>query len=401
MARANSLSVTVLLTVLVALGPISTDLYLPSLPAIGTAFAVDAAAVQLTLSVFLAGFACGQLICGPLSDRFGRRPIILGGLALYLLASLLCVVAPDIEVLILARFLQALGACVGPVLGRAVVRDVYGREGAAQVLSYMAMAMALAPAIGPIVGGYLEVWFGWQANFLLLTAFASLALIAILAILPETNKWMDPAATQPARLAANYLTLLRHRSYLGYAMIIAFSYAGIFSFISGSAFVLIGLLGLSPDLYGFCFAAIVVGYMIGTFLSGRLTKRLGLERMIQLGSLVQGFGGLLGLLLVLGGMVTVVSVVGPVAVFMIGCGLVLPNAQAGALGPFPRIAGSASALMGFFQMGFAALVGIAVGHGSGTSALPMMAAIALVSLGAILAYWLVVRLAPPLAAQAD
>ena len=156
MARADSLTVAVLLTALVALGPISTDLYLPSLPAIGAAFGVDAGEVQLTLSVFLAGFACSQLVYGPLADRFGRRPVMLAGLALYSAATVICMVATSIDVLILARFLQAIGACVGPVLGRAVVRDVYGREGAAQVLSYMGMAMALAPAFGPIIGGYLD-----------------------------------------------------------------------------------------------------------------------------------------------------------------------------------------------------------------------------------------------------
>ena len=401
MARADSLTVAVLLTALVALGPISTDLYLPSLPAIGTAFGVGAAEVQLTLSVFLAGFACSQLIYGPLSDRFGRRPVILVGLALYLAATVLCVVAPDIEILILARFLQALGACVGPVLGRAVVRDVYGREGAARVLSYMGMAMALAPALGPIIGGYLQVWFGWQANFLVLVGFAVALLLAILAILPETNRWMDPLATRPGRLVSTYLMLLRHRSYLGFVLITAFSYSGIFSFISGSAFVLIGLLGLSPDQYGFCFAAIVVGYMIGTFCSGRLTTRLGHGPLIQLGTLVQCLGGLLGVLLYGADILTVASVVGPVTLFMVGTGLVLPNAQAGAVGPFPKVAGSASALLGFFQMSLAALVGIAVGHGSGTSALPMMAAIALVALGATLSYWLMVRPAAPEPAEAD
>jgi MFS transporter, DHA1 family, multidrug resistance protein len=400
MARAESLIVAFLLTAMVALGPISTDLYLPSLPAIGAAFAVDSARVQLTLSVFLAGFAVSQLIYGPLSDRFGRRPLILGGMAIYLLASLACAFATSIEMLVLARFAQAVGACVGPVLGRAAVRDIYGRERAARMLAYMGMVMALAPAFGPILGGILEVHFGWRANFLALAAFAVVLLAATVVTLPETNQWKSRDATRPGRLVATYLGLLRHRSYIGYVLIVAFTYSGIFSFISGSSFVLIGLLGLSPDVYGFCFAAIVVGYMIGAFLSGRFTLRLSLERMVQFGTAVQILGGLAGVALYAAGIVTVTSIVGPVVVFMIGTGLVLPNAQAGAIGPFPRIAGSASALLGFFQMGLAALVGIAVGHGSGQSALPMMAAIALVALGAAAAYWLVVHPAPA-PAEAD
>lgn len=394
MARAESIVVSVLLTAMVALGPLSTDLYLPSLPTIGRALSADNAQVQLTLSVFLAGFAFSQLIYGPLADRFGRRPVILAGLTIYLLATLVCASAPDIEVLILARFVQAVGACVGPVLGRAVVRDIYGRERAARMLSYMGLAMALAPALGPILGGFLEVWFGWRANFAVLAVIAVSLLAATAAILPETNQWKNPDATRPGRLLATYLELLGHRSYLGYVFVVACSYAGIFSFISGSAFVLIGLLGLTPVVYGFCFAAIVVGYMIGTFLSGRLTLSLGLERLIQVGTLIQVLGGLGGVALYFAGIVSVASIVGPVAVFLLGCGLVMPNAQAGAIGPFPRSAGSASALLGFFQMGLAAVVGIAVGHGSGTSALTMLAAVALVALGAMAAYWLVVRPAP-------
>jgi len=394
MARAESLTVSVLLTAMVALGPISTDLYLPSLPAIGAALGVGQGQVQLTLSVFLAGFAVSQLACGPLSDRFGRRPVILAGLVLYLAASLACAAATSIEMLILARFCQAVGACVGPVLGRAAVRDIYGRERAARMLSYMGMVMALAPAFGPILGGFLEVWFGWRANFLLVSAVALVLLAATLAILPETNQWKSPDATRPGRLLGNYRSLLRHRSYVGYVLIVAFTYSGIFSFISGSSFVLIGLLGLSPEVYGFCFAAIVVGYMIGAFISGRFTVRIGLERMVQLGTAVQVAGGLAGLALYAADIVTVASIVGPVAVFMIGTGLAMPNAQAGAIGPFPRMAGAASALLGFCQMGLAAVVGIVVGHGSGQSALTMMAAIALVALGGALSYWLVVRPAP-------
>jgi DHA1 family bicyclomycin/chloramphenicol resistance-like MFS transporter len=350
--------------------------------------------VQLTLSLFMAGFAVSQLAYGPLSDRFGRRPMIIAGLVLYLAATVVCALAPNITVLILARFFQAVGACVGPALGRAVVRDVYGRDRAARMLSYMGMAMALAPAFGPIIGGFLEVWFGWRINFAVLAVFAVGILAATLLGLPETNQWKSRDATRPGRLLGTYLGLLRHRIYIGYVLITAFSYAGIFSFISGSSFVLIGLLGLSPDLYGFCFAAIVVGFMLGSFLSARLTVRLGLERMIQIGTLVLVAGGLGGVLLYFAGVVTVASIVGPMVVFMIGTGLVMPNAQAGAVGPFPRTAGSASALLGFFQMGLAAVVGIAVGHGSAYSALAMMLAIALVAFGALLAYWLVVWPAP-------
>jgi len=247
MARAESLIVSILLTAMVALGPVSTDLYLPSLPTIGAAFATDQATVQLTLSVFLVGFAFSQLACGPLSDRFGRRPVILGGLGLYLLASLACAAAPSIEILILARFMQAVGACVGPVLGRAAVRDIYGRERAARMLSYMGMVMALAPAFGPILGGFIEAWFGWRANFVLVSAVGLTVLVATAVTLPETNRWKSPDATRLGHLIGNYRSLLRHRRYVGYVLVVACTYSGIYSFNSGSSIEQRGKLGLEPE----------------------------------------------------------------------------------------------------------------------------------------------------------
>jgi DHA1 family bicyclomycin/chloramphenicol resistance-like MFS transporter len=388
--RAEQLSVIAFLTMVVALGPISTDLYLPSLPAIGMAFGTTASEVQLTLSVFLIGFAVSQLLYGPLSDRFGRRPVLIVALMIYLVATVACGLADSIEWLIAARFAQALGACAGPVIGRAVVRDVFGRDRSAKVLSYMAMAMALAPAIGPVIGGYLETGFGWRANFVALGFFGVVALAGIWFLLPETNSYTDPTATRPGKLISNYLTLARNPLYLGYVLLCTFSYAGIFSFISGSSFILIDKLGLTPSAYGLCFSAIVVGYMAGTFASGRFTQRVGINRMILIGTVIECAGGLLGLILAVNGQLSVVSVVVPTAIFLIGTGLTMPNALAGAVGPFPRMAGAASALLGFTQMTVSAAVGIAVGHSSGNDALGMMTALALVSVAALLSYMLLV-----------
>ncbi len=382
MLRPESRAVTIIVTALVAFGAISTDLYLPSLPAIGAAFETDAAQVQLTLSLFLAAFALGQLVYGPLSDRFGRRPVLLVGLAIYLGATLACLFATGIEVLIAARFAQAVGACSGVVLGRAVVRDVHGRERAARVLSYIAMAMALAPALGPILGGFLQSWFGWRANFLALALFGGTTLIAVAAFLPETNNKRDPRATEPWRLLGNYRALARHPDYRAFVAIAACAYSGIFAFISGSAFLIIEVLGLSPEVYGLCFAGMVAGYMLGTFASGRLTMRLGLERMIAAGAVIGLLGGGVMALLSAAGVLNLPALLIPVFVFTVGAGLMLPNSMAGALGPFPEMAGAASALLGFVQMAIAALIGVAVGHlhdGSGRS---MAFAIAAVALGA-------------------
>lgn len=394
-ASARSPAVTILLAALVALGPVSTDLYLPSLPGLVSAFGTDVAEVQLTLSVFLVGLAGGQLVYGPLSDRFGRRPVLLAGLAIYVVATLACSLAPSMEVLIAARFLQAAGACAGPVLGRAVVRDVHGREGAARILSYMAAAMALAPAIGPILGGFLEVWFGWRSNFVALLVYGLAGLAATVLMLPETNARMDPLATRPLSMAANYGALLGHRSFLGYALCNAFAYSGIFSFISGSSFVLVDVVGLPPDQYGFCFAAIVVGYMIGTIVGGRITRRLGIDRMVSTGALIALAGGLAlfacGWLGPDRGLAGALAIVLPMMLFMIGIGFVMPNSMAGGIGPFPQMAGAASALLGFLQMAMGAVVGIAVGHLHDGTARPMTTAILLAAIAVVLAHRLLVK----------
>ena len=391
--------VTIVIASLVAFQAISTDLYLPSLPAITADFGVRPGETQLTLSVFLVGFAVSQLVYGPLSDRFGRRPVMIGGVLVYIAASLACMWAGSIETLIAARFLQAVGACSGVVLSRAVVRDIYGRERAAKVLSYIGMAMALAPAIGPILGGYLQILYGWRANFLALAAFGAMTLVAALIVLPETNRWRDPTATRARRIAANYRNLWANVPYRGYVLICACAYAGIFSFISGSSFVFIDVLGLRPDHYGLCFAAIVVGYMLGTFSSARLTLRLGLERLILTGALFGVAGGMTAALFSALGLVTVITIIAPVFVFMIGVGLMLPNAMAGAVGPFPTMAGAAAALLGFVQMTLAAGVGIAVGQFHDGSANNMTFAIAGVALGALLAYLALVR--PTIATDPD
>lgn len=381
----------VLVTLLVALGPLSTDLYLPSLPALTRDLGSDVAAAQLTLSLFLVAFACCQLVYGPLSDRFGRRPVVLGGTVVYLLATIACMVAPTMEALIAARFAQAVGACAGPVLGRAIVRDLYGREGAARVLAYVGAAMALAPAIGPILGGFVEVWVGWRGNFALLALYAVGLLAGVLLLLAESNHNRDPRALEPGQLARNYLGFLGSRRYLGYAGAVALGYCGLFAFISGSAHVLIDVVGLSPDRYGFCFAAFVVGYAAGTTLAGRLTLRLGIDRMIGLGAAIAAVGGLAMAALAWAGVQTVAAIVGPSVVYMVGVGMIFPNAQAGAMGPFPTKAGAAAAMVGFLQMAIAAAVGIIVGHAFDGTSVPMATAIGAAGVGLVLVRFVLLR----------
>jgi DHA1 family bicyclomycin/chloramphenicol resistance-like MFS transporter len=390
-----SFGLAILLTTLVALGPLSTDLYLPALPTLAQAFATDAARVQLTLSVFLAGFAVAQLFYGPLSDRYGRRPVMLFGLALYLVSSLACMLAPGIDTLILARFFQALGACAGPVLGRAIVRDVYGPVQAARVLAYISGAMAIAPMIGPLLGGWLTVWFGWRANFAALTLFSAVQVAATFLLLGESNAHRDPGATRPRQILGNFGELMSARLYLGYLLCFSFSYAALFSFISGSSFVLIELYDLSPQWYGASFGFVVTGYISGTMASGKLTLRLGPPRMVLMGALLGTAAGTLMAALALLEVHSVWAILLPMFAFMVATGLVMPNAIGGALAPYPKMAGSASALMGFVQMSLSAGVGIAVGHAYAGTAIPMAGAIALCGWMVLASYFLLVRRSVP------
>lgn len=383
--RPDSLPVAALLTAVVAFGPVSTDLYLPSLPAMTRHFQVDVSMAQLTLSVFVAGFAACQLLYGPLSDRFGRRPVLLGGIATYLAASIFCVFAPSIEALIVGRFLQALGACAGPVLGRAVVRDVYPREMAARTLSYMASAMALMPAVAPIVGGVVFSLFGWRANFVVLVLFGLVLMLGVLLMLDETNRQRDRYALRPGRVLGNYGRLLRDRRFIANVLVVAFAFAGLFCFISGSSFVLIDVLRVDPAHFGFAFACVVVGYMSGTFASGRLGPRLGPDRMMRAGVLLGVVAAMVLAGLAWAGVQTVPAVIAPTSLFFLSVGLVLPNGTAAAIGPFATMAGSASAMLGFIQMSAGAVSGWVVGRLHDGTTLPMTATMLAASVLALLA----------------
>ena len=386
-----SLRVAMLLTTLVALGPLSTDLYLPALPALAQVFASDAAHAQLTLSVFLAGFACGQLFYGPFSDRFGRRPLLLGGLMVYCAGSLGCVFAASIEMLVAARFVQALGACAGPVLGRAVVRDLWRTSESARIIAYMGAAMAIAPLFGPLLGGFLTVLCGWQANFVFLLLVAAIQLLVVAGTLGESNHRRDPQATVPRRMFANFAQLLADRRYLGYLLTFSFSYGALFAFISASSFVLSDRYGLTPQVYGMCFGIVVTGYLFGALISGRLVRRFGSDRLLAHGTWLGAAAGLAMAALEFSGVRHITAILGPMFFCTLATGLVMPNAIAGALAPYPAMAGSASALMGVVQMSFAALVGIAVGQALAGGGAALALAVGVCMVLALLSHWSLIR----------
>lgn len=377
MFAAKSLATTTVIALLVALGPLSTDMYLPAFPAIATAFEADIAQVQQTLSIFLIGFALAQLFYGPLSDRYGRRPVLLAGLLIFLLSSVGVALADNIQTVSLMRLLQAFGGSAGPVLGRAMVRDIYGPQDSARLLSYIATAMALAPAVAPILGGYMTVWFGWQSIFLFLAAYALLGSLLLAAGIAETAPIDRHRVARLHDQLRNYATLLRHPHWRWYTMACSFVFAGLFAFLSGSAFVIIDFLGYGEEQYGLFFSLIVIGFMAGTLIAGRLVRRVGIDALLGFGALLATGGGGLMLALSLSGAHNVWAIILPHMVYMLGTGMVMPQAMAGALAPFPKFAGTASALLGFVQMAFAALVGTLVGHLHDGGPLAMTATIGL------------------------
>jgi|RhiMetdeSRZDD1v2_1073273.scaffolds.fasta_scaffold00533_13 MFS transporter, DHA1 family, multidrug resistance protein len=376
MLRPGTFALTALLAALSAIGPLTTDMYLPSLPDIARQLNASTAEAQFTISAYLIGFAIGQIFYGPVSDRHGRKPILIAAIALYCIASLACSLSTSTEMLIVARAFQALGGCGGIVLARAIVRDIYSGARAGRELSLIASVMALAPVLAPIAGGFLQTYFGWRAVFLTLVAagFAGVGIVWV--ALPETLKLrvVDPLTI--TSILRSYRLVARNPAYLAYLGITAASYAGLFVWISAAAFVLQDLYRLSPFDFGIAFALGSVGYMTGSALAARVVVTFGLDGVLGMGAGTCAAGGIGMVLAVACGFPSSLALVFPMAIYLAGLGMVLPQGIAGALTPFPDRAGAASSLFGFVQQSVAALCGAVVGWLLGQSAWPLAIGVA-------------------------
>ena len=341
-------------TVLVAVAQISISIYLPSMPALAEIFATEPSVVQLTVTVYMLGAAISQLIVGPLSDRFGRKPVLLVGLGIYVAASAAAMVAPTIEALIGARLVQSIGAMAGPVIGRAIVRDRFDRSRAAQVMAWVGLALAISPALAPVIGAAVHEAVGWRANFGLLVAFGIFIAYMAWAHLEETNKNPQTGAGVRA-LAANYLVLLTSPAFLAYALVSGFVFGAMFAFLAEGPFIFINLMGYSPTGYAWFSAVTVGGFAAGTYVTSKFTLKMGIDPMIRLGLVPVLAAGALLVGLAYGAPMSAWAIIGPLSLMMFGMGLVVPNGFAGAISVHPEIAGTGSALIGFLQMGLAAL----------------------------------------------
>ena len=377
------------LVLLAGLSALTMNIFLPSLPGMAKWFEVPYALMQLSVALYLALSAALQIVIGPISDRYGRRKVVLGSLVLFLLATVGTLLAPNAETFLFFRMAQAVIAA-GMVLSRAIVRDMVPDAEAASMIGYVTMGMSLVPMIGPAIGGYLDAAFGWQANFALLLLVGLGVTALVWADLGETATLKDTSFGAQVR---QYPGLLASRRFWGYCMAAAFSSGCFFAYLGGAPYVGTEVFALSSQEIGLLFALTAIGYLIGNFLAGRYSVRLGLNRMILLGTLTTTAGLTVLTLLTLAGLS------GPIVFFAltvpmgIGNGLALPNANAGILSVRPELAGTASGLGGAIMIGggagLAALAGWLLGPGS--SEMPLILLMLISSVGSVASILLVIR----------
>ncbi|WP_374441130.1 Bcr/CflA family multidrug efflux MFS transporter [Stella sp.] len=385
----------VILGALTAFAPLSIDMYLPAFPQMEVALGASTDAIQRTLAAFFLGFALGQASYGPVTDRFGRKPPLYFGLGLYVLASIGCALAPSAEALTVLRFVQAVGACSGMVIARAMVRDLFEPRDAARAYSSLMLVTGLAPILAPVIGGAVLVWSGWTTIFWLLAGYAVLALAAVHWRLPETHP-ADPSRPLAfGRAVVDYARILRDRRYMGYAAGGGLGMAGMFAYIAGSPFVFIDLHGVTAQQYGWVFGLNAIGFVAAAQVNGRLLPAGSHERALRVAMLVQGAAALLLIAAGATGTGGFAGLFAPIFVYVACLGFIMPNAAALAMAPYGRNAGVASALLGTLQFSLAAVASALVGLLHDGSALPMAGTVAAFGLAGLAVNRLLAPAPPP------
>ncbi len=342
-------------------GPFALNVFIPSLPRLADAFGASYGTAQLAFTLFLVGVAVGQLVYGPFSDRYGRRVVLLVGLALGVAGSLACLFAPTMEALLAGRFVQAFGTCAGMVLARAIVRDVNTRDTAASALAYVTMGMSLMPMVAPSIGGLLDEHFGWQASFVVILAFVASVAAAAALRCPETNHHRI-AAVDVGHLVRGWTSLARSQAYLGYTLAMTFNTVSFFAFLVTAPYLMISVMERPPSEYGFWFVGCALGYLFGNFLAGRWSQRLGLDRMARIGNILTFPLMVFWMIWAHFYEIQIWALFIPMFVNAFANGIAQPNLIAGAVSVNPRLAGSASGLLGCVQMSCGAVATIIMGH---------------------------------------
>lgn len=395
MSAPAPLALTLLLGILVGLTALGTDAWLPALPVAADALGAPVVEMQLTITTYFLGLAAGQLLWGPLSDRVGRRPVLIAGLGLALAASIASMFAASAGALIWLRLAQGFGMSAGPVIARTVARDLYVHEQAAHLLARMTLVFSIIPIAAPLAGGLLVSIAGWQAVFALLAAVAALLIYRVASSLEETAP-AERASMHPARILATFGSIVAEPRFRAPFIAMLCAQVGIFAFVANSSFTLISGMGVTPTTYALLFAAVMLGQIVGAWTSSRLVVRLGIARLLRTGTALAAVSGLLAAALAWGGLAHPAAVVVPFMGFLGACALILPSATAAALAPFPKAAGSASSLMGATQFVVGAAVATLLGALYDGSARPMAT---LTALAGIAAYcverWLVRPLTKP------
>ena len=388
-SKRPSLAILILVT---ALGPLAINILLPSLPGLQHEFNTEYSTVQLVITLYLAALAIAQLVYGPLSDRFGRRPAMVVGLAIFMIGNLVSLFAPTIEILIAGRVLQAVGGCAGVVLSRAMIRDMYDQNKAASMMAYVTMAMVVAPMFAPAIGGYLETVWGWRASFVFVSSIGALVFIASLLALHETHHVTKGEISHDS--TSGLLNLLSIPAFYGYVAQLGFTSAIFFSFIGGAPYVMEVVMKQTPQTFGLYFILVSVMYMTGNFTAARLSVRLGTDRMIHMGATVALVGAMFLTTVYLNEWLSPLTLFGSMAFVAMGNGMAIPNGVAGAISVNPRLAGTASGVSGFLQMSVGAgasyLVGVWLSKTYET-ALPLIVMMVGAAVLAYLAYWIGIR----------
>jgi len=349
-----------ILIAMAAISPLAMNISMPSMPGMVSVFDTSAAMVQLTLSLFLVAISLSQLLIGPLSDFFGRRPVLLASMALFVLASVACRFAPDIEALIAARILQGASGCAGLVLARTIVRDLYSRDKSASMIGYVTMGMAVAPMVGPAIGGYLDGIGGWQSSYDLMILLGVLVVIGAYWDLNETNHNRSPDFGL-RQTVKSYAVLTHYSAFWAFTLTSSFAACVFFSFLGGAPFIVTTLMNLTPSEYGLYFTLVAGGYITGNFLSGRFSERFGVFRMIMTGNVFSLLAvSAMGINFALENYHPL-ALFGPMFFSSLSNGMTLPNAVAGAVSVRPDLAGAASGLSGSLQMGMGAAASMTVG----------------------------------------